>query len=94
MVAIVDPDDKLDIEKLANGLKTNLPGYAIPIFMRIMKEIPLTGTFKLKKTDLQKEGFDVSVIKDQLYFYDSKLSKYVPLTNELYADIFSGAVKL
>lgn len=46
-----------------------------------------SGTFKLKKLALQKEGFDINLIKDELYFLDGKLGKYVKLTPEIFTKI-------
>lgn len=48
----------------------------------------------MKKTDLQKEGFDPSVIKDKLYYLDPKLGKYLPLGPEEYKKINSGEIRL
>ena len=41
-----------------------LPKYAQPIFIRIIKELETTGTFKLKKNDLREEAYhlDLSLI--------------------------------
>lgn len=52
------------------------------------------GTFKLKKLALQKEGFDRGLIKDELYFLNSKLGKYVKLTPELFTQISNAEVGL
>ncbi|CAG9764412.1 unnamed protein product [Ceutorhynchus assimilis] len=95
MAAIVDSDNNLDLEKLASGLRSKLPGYAIPMFLRIMDSLPMTGTFKLKKVELQKEGFDYYAIKDhRLYFYNAKVAEYEGLTQEIYDDIVNGKMKL
>lgn len=51
------------------------------------------GTYKLKKLDLQKDGFDVGMIKDQL-FYLSNSGVYEELTLEAYKDILSGKIRL
>lgn len=45
MAAIVDPDGQLDLETLAQGLKSSLPVYARPLFIRVCSDIPATGTF-------------------------------------------------
>lgn len=50
------------------------------------------GTYKLKKLDLQKEGFDVELIKDPLYYYSSNV--YHELTPEAYQDILAGKIRL
>ena len=94
MAAIVDTTDSLDMAKLCKGLKENLPSYAIPLFVRVMTAVPLTGTFKLKKTDLQQDGFNIQKIKDKLFLYDAKNVTYVQLSNEKYDDIMSGKIRL
>ena len=35
-----------------------LPPYARPIFLRLRPEMEITGTFKLRKVELVKDGFD------------------------------------
>lgn len=55
--------------------------------------IIVIGTYKLKKLDLQKEGFDVGLIKDQLYYFNNK-DIYVELTPEAYKDIQAGKIRL
>jgi solute carrier family 27 fatty acid transporter 1/4 len=57
-----------------------------------MTEISSAGTFKLKKQDLQVEGFDPHHIKDQLYFLMG--GEYVPLTEKLYDSIINGILRL
>ncbi|XP_046386669.1 long-chain fatty acid transport protein 1 [Ischnura elegans] len=92
MAAIVDEDGSLDLVKLSEGMKKSLPGYARPLFLRVLKELPMTGTYKLKKKDLQSDGFSPKLIKDKLYI--SVKEKFVPLTEEIYADVLNGKVKL
>jgi len=94
MAAIVDTENVLDLELFTKGIRASLPTYAQPIFLRVMKSLPLTGTFKLKKVDLQKEGFDVAKITDKLFFFDPKLKQYVELTQAIHDDICSGKIRL
>lgn len=82
------------LDKLHSGLKERLPAYARPLFVRTVDRCEMTGTFKLKKTQLQREGFDVNKIKDAVYFLDAKSDKYVPLTGALYNDISAGKVRV
>ena len=56
--------------------------------------LPFSGTYKLKKRKLQKEGFNPREIGDPLYFVDNKSSTYIPLTQELYDKIVNGQLKL
>ena len=93
MAAIVDPECHLDFKALAEGLDKALPSYARPIFLRIVKELEMTSTFKLKKINLQKEGFDPNKIQDKVYFRSGS-KEYVEVTPELYQEIISGTAKL
>lgn len=53
-----------------------------------------SGTHKLKKVDLAKEGFNPNIIKDNLYYMNSKTQQYEPLTVQVYNDICSGKIRL
>ncbi|XP_074042537.1 fatty acid transport protein 3 isoform X2 [Leptinotarsa decemlineata] len=93
MIAIADPEGNLDVEALAKGLKSHLPAYAVPMFLRILDSLPVTGTFKVKKMELQKDGFDLETIRDALYFLDAKKGVYIPLEH-VYENIISQKLKL
>ncbi|KAM3958188.1 fatty acid transport protein 3 [Aphomia sociella] len=94
MVAIADPDKKLDLSVLAKGLKSTLPSYARPIFVRILPEPPLTSTFKLRKKELVEQAYSISLHDDPMYFLDQKTAEFVPLSQKMYDDIVQGVVKL
>ncbi|KAL4715147.1 hypothetical protein ACJJTC_012194 [Scirpophaga incertulas] len=91
MAAIADAAE-LSLAGLARHLDDSLPSYARPLFLRLVKNIEITSTFKLKKLHYQKEGFDPDVIKDPLYFRSG--SEFVPVTTQLFADICAARVKL
>nr|CAI5817307.1 unnamed protein product [Callosobruchus analis] len=92
MLAIVDADHKLDKDALVQQLETHLPSYAIPLFLRITRSVPMTGTFKIKKNELRKEGFS-DVTGDEVYFLDMKFGKYVPVA-QICDKIREGTLKL
>ncbi|XP_076043131.1 long-chain fatty acid transport protein 1-like isoform X1 [Oratosquilla oratoria] len=94
MAAIVDPNREVDLDMFLKGIQRALPSYARPLFLRMLTEIDVTGTFKLKKLDLQKQGFEVNHIEDDLYFLDNKAGKYVSLTEDLYTRICQGQAGL
>jgi fatty-acyl-CoA synthase len=93
MAAIV-AGNGFDIEGLATALAGNLPAYARPVFVRLQPEMEITGTFKQRKVELVKDGFDPATIHEPLYWLDHANGRYEPLTAELYAAIVSGGVKL
>lgn len=57
-----------------------LPRYAAPLFVRLMEVPDMTGNYKLRKVDLQKQGYDSAQTSDPLYVRDDRLQTYVPLT--------------
>ncbi|HEX4118685.1 MAG TPA: long-chain-acyl-CoA synthetase [Rhizomicrobium sp.] len=89
---VVDGDFNLDA--LPGWLKLRLAPYARPIFLRLSPQIDVTGTFKQRKVDLVRQGFDPSAIADPLYFFDAEGGCYERLTAERHADIVEGRVKL
>ena len=98
MAAIVLTRDNsaagLDMKKFYQYVTAKLPAYACPKFLRIMPEMHITGTFKHKKTDLVKEGFDPNLISDPMYFLDTGKKQYVPLETHILQSIVAGRAKL
>merc|ERR1712059_68882 len=95
MAAILETgSSKLDMEALYQGLVEKLPAYARPMFVRIVSRIDLTGTYKLKKRDLQSDGYNPETISDPLLMMDIKNLTYNPLTTEQYVDIINGNMKI
>ena len=92
MAALVVADG-FDVAGLSAKLAGNLAAYARPIFIRLRPEMEITGTFKLRKVDLVKEGFNPDVIADPLYVLDPDKERYVPLDAARYRDIVSGRVR-
>jgi fatty-acyl-CoA synthase len=89
---VVTPD--FDATYLAEKLRENLAPYARPVFLRLQPEMEITGTFKLRKVDLVKDGFDPRNIADPLYWLDPATNLYRRLDADAYAAIVSGSVKL
>jgi len=86
-------DDPVDLDDLLRYMKQNLPPYAVPVFVRIKSEIEVTGTFKYKKADLKKEGFDPLAGNDPLHVLLPGEPRYVPLTAEIHANVSQGAYR-
>lgn len=90
MVCMVVNDKEFNFDNFYSVTQNQLPSYAIPLFVRIQPRIEITSTFKHKKADLKKQGFDPSKTTDKLYFRDSEQGKYVPLDEALFNEITSG----
>jgi fatty-acyl-CoA synthase len=85
---------EIDLGGFRAYLTKHLPEYARPLFLRIQQRIETTSTFKQKKLDLVRQGFDPSVIGDPLYFNDSASQSFVPLDKPLYERIVKGEVRV
>lgn len=89
-MAAITASDELDIAGLHRLLAERLPGYAIPVFLRVQKEPETTGTFKYRKIELVKDGFDPNQVHDPLYVYNAEEDRYEPMTEEVYKKVVNG----
>lgn len=79
----------LDVKRLSAHIHDNLPGYARPVFLRILPEIPTTSTFKLQKNDLREEAFHLDKVAEDLYVMKPGESLYTKLDREFYDKIIN-----
>ena len=70
--------------------QARLPRYAMPLFLRVAPQADMTTTYKLRKVDLQRQGWDVTQVSDPLYVRSDRLRTYVPLTPEALAEALAG----
>ncbi|MFT3859422.1 MAG: long-chain-acyl-CoA synthetase [Aquabacterium sp.] len=84
MAAIIwdDAQGHIDGEALAKALYKSLPKYAVPLFIRVREEHEVTATFKHRKVDLKREGFDPNKVTDVLYELSDR--GYVPMNRVQY----------
>jgi fatty-acyl-CoA synthase len=87
-------DARFDLAAFRADVAERLPAYARPVFLRLLRSIESTGTFKPRKQDLVQAGFDPARISDPLYFDDPRAQAYVPLDGALFAAISAGAVRI
>ena len=87
-------DHGCDLAALRTHLEQHLPEYARPRFLRMRDRIEATATFKQKKVDLARQGFDPDKIDDPLYFNDSQARAFVRLDGALYQRIQTQQVRL
>lgn len=84
----------IDFADIYQYLRTELPAYAIPVFLRIQAAMETTGTFKYQKTSLKKEGYDPAQVNgDALFVLLPNSSTYVALSAEIYANINEGVYR-
>ncbi len=98
-VILAEPVSEKLMRDLAEHAK-QLPGFARPIFLRVTKGGPVTGTMKQQKHVLRKEGVDLEAVKggqgsegeDQMFWLRGE--KYEPFTEENWEELRGGRVKL
>lgn len=89
-----ESDEQKVMTNLASHLRKGLPSYAVPRFVRIMKEINITATFKHQKNVLRKQAFD-NVGGDTVYWLpDERSATYVKMTKEALGSIARGEARL
>lgn len=92
MAAItLEQEGELDLANLSAFINDALPAYAAPVFLRIQSDLDVTGTFKLLKTQLRKDGYDVSAVTDTLYVRKPHTTDYVVLDAAYCASIKAGS---
>ncbi|EDL75772.1 solute carrier family 27 (fatty acid transporter), member 5, isoform CRA_c [Rattus norvegicus] len=88
------PGKTFDGQKLYQHVRSWLPAYATPHFIRIQDSLEITNTYKLVKSQLAREGFDVGVIADPLYILDNKAETFRSLMPDVYQAVCEGTWKL
>ena len=66
-VTLQDGVSELDVDAFSTFLRSELPAYAVPLFVRIQPDIDVTGTFKMVKGDLRKQAYDIRSFDDTVY---------------------------
>lgn len=93
MTAIVI-DSRFDLREFAAHLARRLPAYACPVMIRICAALDRTETFKQKKQELVRDGFDPHHVIDPLFFREPKSGEYRPIDAQAYARILDGSIRL
>lgn len=91
MVSIVPnvSQRNFDFQGLTQHLRSKLPDYAIPIFLRIQPQLTITGTFKHRKVELKAQGYDAKQGEGKVHVLFPKEEKYASLTEKRYQDIIA-----
>jgi fatty-acyl-CoA synthase len=90
-LAAVVPAGEFDPESFWRAV-SDLPPYAQPRFVRVMSGLATTGTFKIQKNDLRKDGADPAKVDDALYVRTK--GGYEQLTDERWVEVKEGRLKL
>ena len=89
-IVLAAGEEQLDLESFSDYICEQLPSYARPVFLRIQQELDTTGTFKMVKGALRKEGYDKSQVRDELYVLKPRSTKYQLLDDAFFSELQSG----
>ena len=92
-MAAVVAQPGFQLEALRARLAENLPGYARPLFIRLVPALDATETFKTSKGRLAAEGFDPERIADPLFVDDAAIGAYAPLDPRLFGRVARGELR-
>ncbi|WP_040782268.1 long-chain-acyl-CoA synthetase [Nocardia pneumoniae] len=83
------PGAELDPAALAKLAYDQLPGYAVPLFVRVVPELEHTSTFKSRKVELRKQGYTPNP-DSALYVLAGRTEGYIPVYDDYPADVAAG----
>jgi fatty-acyl-CoA synthase len=80
---------EFDGNAVAHTVYDQLPGYALPLFVRVVESMEHTTTFKSRKVDLREQGYGPD-IADPLYVLAGRDEGYVPFYDEYPDEVAAG----
>ncbi|MFJ4387800.1 long-chain-acyl-CoA synthetase [Pseudomonas sp. NPDC089408] len=82
---LMQPGQRFDPAAFYALTEQRLPRYAAPVFVRVSAAADLTSTFKLRKVDLQRQGYAPSAFSDPLFIRDESSRSYMPYSADVLA---------
>ncbi|MEM7365866.1 MAG: long-chain-acyl-CoA synthetase [Pseudomonadota bacterium] len=79
-----------DAAAFGRHVHENLATYARPVFVRLLSEVAVTGTFKLVKSELREEAYHPDKFSDEVYVLKPGSSAYERLDESFYRMLSTG----
>jgi len=80
---------EFDGQSVARAVYSQLPAYALPLFVRVVPSLEHTTTFKSRKVELRKQAYGKGVT-DPLYVLAGRDEGYVPYYDEYPEEVSAG----
>ncbi|WP_233148097.1 long-chain-acyl-CoA synthetase FadD6 [Mycobacterium sp. IS-836] len=80
---------EFDGKSLAGAVYGQLPGYALPLFVRVVSALEQTTTFKSRKVELREQAYGPDV-DDPLFVLAGRDEGYVPFYDEYPDEVAAG----
>ncbi|MHA2032730.1 MAG: AMP-binding protein, partial [Candidatus Kariarchaeaceae archaeon] len=91
---IIDPEIGFKRNDISEFVLKVLPKYSIPLFLRIRQDLEVTGSKKIKKSTLRREGYNINEISEPLYFWDSTANEYIKFDISTYNKLKEGKIRV
>lgn len=92
MAAILPKNEEFDIQKFSIYLSQNLSTFAKPVFLRVIKDVELTSTYKIVKNSVREDQFHLPSIKeDKIFVLKPNERDYSVLDESYYGLIKEGS---
>ncbi len=86
-------DERL-MEELAKHVEKRLPRYAVPVFVRVVREVTATGNNKMQKAQLRSEGVEPGRLGEGERLWWLRGGRYVGFGAREWGDLRGGRVML
>jgi fatty-acyl-CoA synthase len=93
-MAALETSGAIDLQALRAYTCAHLPAYARPLFVRILRQIPVTSTHKTSKVELLRDGYDPTTTADPIFIDDADSRTYIQLDDALFRRVQSGDMRL
>ena len=90
----IDKNLGFDPDQFSRFVAENLPSYAMPVFLRIKDELEFTGTHKLRKVNLRKQGYNIEEVKEPIFYWDNSTKKYRIFDKKEYQNLLKNSLKV
>lgn len=80
---------QFDGKSLARAVYDQLPAYALPLFVRVVKTLEHTTTFKSRKVELREQAYG-SDVQDPMYVLAGRDEGYVPYYDDYPSEVAAG----
>jgi len=85
---------ELDPKELYKHLHRHLAGYQQPLFVRVSTSLSMTGTFKHRKADMAKQGYDpTTAAGEALLWRNDRATTFQPLDARTYHAIKNAGMR-
>ena len=83
-----------ELDHFSRFVTENLPPYAIPVFLRIKEEVEFTGTHKLRKVNLRKQGYNIEKFNEPVFFWNNSAKKYKAFNKIDYQNLLNNTLNV